>query len=46
MRFYNFVQVHEHVAVSGSLTDGEILSAIDYDNDKDGADISESLAEV
>lgn len=47
--FYDFVQVDEDVAVSGSLTDGEILSATDTNeksNDEDEDDTSESLAEV
>ncbi|GBP24491.1 Sorting nexin-13 [Eumeta japonica] len=47
--FSDFVQVDEDVAVSGSLTDGEILSATDMNeksNDKGEDDISEPLAEV
>ncbi|XP_054726293.1 tigger transposable element-derived protein 6-like [Anastrepha obliqua] len=45
--FFDYVQVDEDVAVSGSLTDGEILSATDTNvksNDED--DTSERLAEV
>ncbi|GBP97961.1 hypothetical protein EVAR_100872_1 [Eumeta japonica] len=47
--FSDFVQVDEDVAVSGSLTDGEILSATDTNeksNDEDEDDISKPLAEV
>ncbi|KAK9729014.1 hypothetical protein QE152_g16928 [Popillia japonica] len=47
--FSDFVQVDEDVAVSGSLTDGEILSATDTNensNDEDEDDTSEPLAEV
>lgn len=47
--FSDFVQVDKDVAVSGSLTDGEILSAADTNensNDEDEDDTSEPLAEV
>lgn len=47
--FLDFVQVDEDVAVSGTLTDGEILSATDTNeksNDEDEDDTSEPLAEV
>ncbi|KAL4709481.1 hypothetical protein ACJJTC_012818 [Scirpophaga incertulas] len=45
--FSDFIQVDENVAVSGSLTDGEILSATDtQSNDEDEDDTSEPLAEV
>ncbi|KAK9759120.1 hypothetical protein QE152_g268 [Popillia japonica] len=47
--FSDFVQVDEDVAVSGSLIDGEILSATDTNensNDEDEDDTSEPLAEV
>lgn len=45
--FADFVQVDEDVAVSGSLTDNEILSATDpNENDEAENDTSEPLAEV
>lgn len=47
--FYDFVRVDEDVAVSGSLTDNEILSATDANEtskDEDEDDTSESLADV
>uniref|UniRef100_A0A0A1WDP0 Tigger transposable element-derived protein 6 n=1 Tax=Zeugodacus cucurbitae TaxID=28588 RepID=A0A0A1WDP0_ZEUCU len=45
--FSDFVQVGENVAVSGSLTDGEILSATDtQSNNEDEDDTSEPLAQV
>lgn len=45
--FSDFVQVDKDVAVSGSLTDGEILSATDTkSSDEDEDDTSEPLAEV
>ncbi|CAG5035874.1 unnamed protein product [Parnassius apollo] len=47
--FFDFVQVDEDVAVSGSPTDGKTLSATDTNektNDEDEDDTSEPLAEV
>ena len=49
MCFLDFIQVDEDVAVSGLLTDCEILSATDTNeksNDEDEDDTSEPLAEV